>query len=44
MRVQRLPRFLRKGDPYDEHVALTLKERIAFYEENIPGIRIDPRV
>ena len=29
-------------DPYDEHVAL--KERIAFYEENIPGIRIDPRV
>ena len=28
-------------DPYDEHVAL--KERVAFYEENIPGIRIDPR-
>jgi uncharacterized protein (DUF427 family) len=28
-------------DPYDEHVAL--KERVAFYEENIPGIRIEPR-
>lgn len=28
-------------DPYDEHVAL--KERVAFHEENIPGIRIDPR-
>jgi uncharacterized protein (DUF427 family) len=28
-------------DPYDEHVAL--KERVAFHEENIPDIRIDPR-
>jgi uncharacterized protein (DUF427 family) len=28
-------------DPYDEHAAL--KERVAFYEENIPGIRIEPR-
>ncbi|MEO8152619.1 MAG: DUF427 domain-containing protein [Rhizobacter sp.] len=28
-------------DPYDEHLAL--QGRLAFYEEKIPGIRIEPR-
>jgi uncharacterized protein (DUF427 family) len=28
-------------EPYDEHRALA--ERVAFYEEHIPGIRIEPR-
>jgi uncharacterized protein (DUF427 family) len=29
-------------DPYDEHAAL--RDRVAFYEERIPGIRIEPRL
>jgi uncharacterized protein (DUF427 family) len=29
-------------DPYDEHAAL--RDRVAFYEERIPGLRIEPRL